>query len=137
MKVFCLLLIILSFFSCKDESVGPLVDGEYSGKFYYGSMFGGMQEAGASVKISNGRYESVGNSNRVPAGGSGILSVVDKTTFAFSDENVWTADFDWNLILNGKYSFEVKGDSLFLDKKFEGNGGINPPVIRYKLKRLK
>jgi hypothetical protein len=132
-----LALVSFTILSCKEESVQPIVDGEYAGKFYYGSMFAGTQEAAANVRIEKGRYTSAGNSNHIPAGGSGKVGRVDDNTLLFSDENAWTANFDWNLILDGKYSFEVKGDSLFLDKEFDGNGGFNPPVLRYRLKRLK
>jgi hypothetical protein len=136
-KMVFLLFVYFAISSCKEGNVQPSLDGEYVGKFYYGSLFGTTQEGAASVKIANGRFQSVGNNSRIPAGGSGAVSVVDSNTVLFSDENVWTANFDWALVLNGKYSVNVKDDSLFLDKKIEGNGGINPPIIRYKLKRLK
>lgn len=136
-RILLIAFVLTSILSCKEGEISPNIDGEYSGTFYYGTLYGTIQEAPAQLSIKNGRFSMPGTANRLPAGGKGSFAINDKNNIVFSDENVWTADFNWALILNGKYSFETKSDSLNLNKISEGNGGINPTVIYYKLKRLK
>ncbi|WP_159023591.1 hypothetical protein [Formosa sp. L2A11] len=56
-------------------------------------------------------YISSGNENNFPAGGSGSFNS-NVTTLEFFDENFWTANFDWDLILNESYDYTKTGDSL-------------------------
>jgi hypothetical protein len=93
----------------------PLLNGTYSGTFIvnYGS---GIQEGPFQLEIKDNSYRCSGNENRLPAGGSGTFSF-GQNEIVFQDENMWTADFDWNLILNGSYSLVQMDDTLSLTKK--------------------
>ena len=68
----------------------------------------------ATVKLHrNGQFNCSRDTNNIPAGGSGTFTkTADK--MAFKDINYWTADFDWNLILNGEYNFSLDGKNLKL-----------------------
>ncbi len=134
-----LLILLLSgflFTSCEKESVETLQikDGTYTGTFTKVNndplAFALNVTAPTSVTINGDNYTSTGNPNRIPAGGSGKFTV-NSSTINFSDKNIWTADFDWNLILSGEYKTEIKGDSLFLSKK----SGYN--LYSYRLGRAK
>ena len=75
-----------------------------------------------TLVFENGRYTCSGNPDRIPAGGSGTYSI-DNGKITFVDENFWTADFDWNLILGGQYDYQFDGKNLkiYADKNVVGH----------------
>jgi hypothetical protein len=113
MKIILTLLITALFFqSCSKIS---LPNGSYSGRFLMES--GTISNEGIfQLEILDNNFHCTGNVNRMPAGGSGTFSM-SNNEIAFQDENMWTADFDWNLILNGSYSTSQEGDTLILVKE--------------------
>lgn len=133
-------MILLALGSCSDEQVKPL-EGKYSGDFY--SMYPGYpslrkSEIKVSLQLDGENYSSSGSPGRFPAGGSGTYSIKGKGQIEFQDKNAWTADFDWNLILNGKFDYKIKGDSLILTRYFKPCSecsAVQPPYI-YRLRRL-
>lgn len=102
----------------KDEL--NIMDGTYTGTFTvrYSS---GTQTGPTTLNLQDGKFSCQGNPNRIPAGGSGTF-FADSKTITFQDENVWTADFDWNLILSGQYNYTFNGKKLkiFADKNQVG-----------------
>lgn len=127
-------LAIILFSSCdKDDEVARL-SGQYTGTFISWNNDPAVDSyiltGNTSITFSGQEYTSTGNPDRVPAGGSGIFEVNDDVA-KFSDKNVWPANFDWQLILNGEYELKIKSDSLFLTKHI----GYNH--YQYKLKRSK
>jgi hypothetical protein len=68
-----------------------------------------------TVKFSGNTFQSTGNSNYIPAGGEGKFTV-QGNQIIFTDQNVHTANFDWNLVLNGTYDSQIKTDTLVLEK---------------------
>ncbi|OEK04837.1 hypothetical protein [Roseivirga misakiensis] len=100
--------LLVSCFSCsnKDENPDSFPDGTYMGNFTVDYANGNSYTNPVSITFISGEYYSTANVNRFPAGGSGDYNI-SNGTIEFTDENIWTADFDWNLILHGKYSIEV------------------------------
>ncbi|HKK87622.1 MAG TPA: hypothetical protein VJ917_02150 [Saprospiraceae bacterium] len=103
---------------------------------YYEGVFiltekGSKKEGLASLRLRDSTYQSVGQQSPVPAGGSGTWEVQD-TALVFRDKNIWTADFDWHLILDGRYRYELNRDSLIL-QTIKPNGN----TYTYRLKRMK
>ena len=85
-------------------------DGVYSGIFTV--TYASEKRSGTTtVVLKNGRFTCSGNPDRIPAGGSGSFTTKNDTII-FNDENFWTADFDWNLILSGRYNFIYDGKKL-------------------------
>jgi hypothetical protein len=122
-------IIVLTAWVTLSCNKAPLPNGAYSGRFIvdYGS---GVQEGPFKLEIKDNTYSCSGNENRIPPGGSGTFSV-GQNEIVFQDENMWTADFDWNLILNGSYTLAQKGDTLSLTKvqgqaKYVYKIGIKP-----------
>lgn len=113
--------------NCQKEDI-DLQGGTYAGTFTvtYGSE---TQTGQTTLELENGNFTCSGNSNRIPAGGSGTYSF-DKDKITFNDENLWTADFDWNLILSGEYNYTFDGKKLkiFADKNDVG-------IYRYDLEK--
>ena len=139
-KIILLLSAAILLTSCsKDET--KLLMGEYSGAYYYEAYnMRAPEKSGSPVflKLEKGNtFESNGLSNRRPAGGSGDYEILSNNTVEFTDRNYWTADFDWNLILNGRFTYELKEDSLILTRYVEPcpNCIVKPSSYQYRLKR--
>ena len=98
--------------SCRKNE--EKIQGTWSGIFtaeYASNSYSGE----VTVVFDNGNYTCSSGTNRIPAGGSGKYNVKG-LNIEFEDENIWTADFDWGLILNGKYNFELTSKHLTLRK---------------------
>ena len=73
-----------------------------------------------SVTLSGKGYQSTANSNYAPAGGQGTYTA-KRNEIVFTDTLFRTANFDWNLVLNGSYKVTRKADSVHLVKKIGYN----------------
>ncbi len=81
----------------------PVDNSTYVGTFTV-TYSSGSQSVPVTLTLKDGKY---GCSTR----GSGTyLTHEDKITF--KDENFWTGNFDWNLILNGQYDYSLEGKKL-------------------------
>jgi hypothetical protein len=112
---------ITTFLSSCNRNDLNIKDGTYKGTFTV-TYSSGTKSGQTILELKDGKFASSGNTNRIPAGGSGTFSPENKK-ITFNDENPWTADFDWNLILNGKYDYAFDGKKLNLsaDKNGAGN----------------
>jgi hypothetical protein len=125
---------------CTDKLTVSALNGTYTGQFYYlepGKSSNDLVTAPASISFSDKHYTSQGQPNRIPAGGLGTFEIEENDLLNFREQNVWTANFDWGLILNGKYTYEIKGDSLILDRYIEPcpSCTMTPGTYQYRLKR--
>ncbi len=113
-------LISIFLLSCK-KGKGEIKEGVYKGTFTV-TYSSGKQTGQTTLELKNGKYTCNGNSNGIPAGGSGTYSF-NKNKITFIDENFWTADFDWNLVLSDQYSYKFDGKRLkiYADKNNVGN----------------
>ncbi|MFA6947037.1 MAG: hypothetical protein WC220_14160 [Pedobacter sp.] len=136
--------ILLSSVSCSDKLNLNLLDGNYTGHYYHagpGETKIIKSQNTISVSLSGKEYTSSGEASRIPAGGAGELNLIDKEEANFTDKHAWTADFNWNLILNGRFIYELKNDSLILTRKFEIcktcaiKPGMMPGLYQYRLMR--
>lgn len=140
--------IVISFFliitllgACSEKLNLVILDGTYKGFFYFIPPGGGQPTKSAeeiSLSLSGNTYTSSAGTGRIPAGGSGKFMAQQNNKLQFTDEQVWTADFDWNMILNGNYRYELKSDSLILTRNFEICSGCNTlnGTYQYRLKRI-
>ena len=105
---------------CDKDDIN-VEEGTYKGTFTV-TYSSGTQTGQTTLELKNGKFSCSGNSNRIPAGGSGTYSF-DNGKITFNDENLWTADFDWNLILSGQYDYTFDGKKLKIsaDKNDVGN----------------
>jgi hypothetical protein len=113
--------LIATLLSGCDKDDVSIKDGTYKGTFTV-TYISGTQTGQTTLELKNGKFSCSGNSNRIPAGGSGTFSS-DNNNITFNDENGWTANFDWNLILSGKYNYTYHRNRLkiFADKNGVGN----------------
>jgi hypothetical protein len=113
-------LMAILLYSCDKDDLN-IKEGTYKGTFTV-TYSSGTQTGRTTLELKNGKFSCSGNSNRIPAGGSGTYSL-DNGKITFNDENFWTADFDWNLILKGQYDYSFNGKKLKIsaDKNGVGN----------------
>ena len=114
---FLLAAVFLIATSCNKKNQEPS-EGSYSGTFtveYNGNPpFGSATTESGPVTLhllENNNFHCTSNPDRYPAGGAGSYSV-NNNEINFEDQGIWTADFDWNLILNDAYSYTFDGENL-------------------------
>ena len=102
----------------KQQQSTPIPVGSYSGRFIYDNTLAlvpNHHESKVTVTFDGVNYTSSGGANRYPAGGSGSYTT-GNNQITFNDINVWTADFDWGLILSGNYNYHYEGDTVVITK---------------------
>ena len=117
-------------FACKKDDTKNF-NGNYTGTFrtlVQGKLV--MSDFDVSLQarqfnVTKGDYKENGTFQR---------SQTNQLTF--TDQLVRTADFNWNVLLNGTYTTEVKGDSLILTK-YPPTGPLALPAYNYYQYRLK
>jgi hypothetical protein len=124
---FYFIVLAISFISLKcTKNTELTLTGKYVGTFSVTYSNSTMTGNATINFIDSGHYNSTGNPNHVPAGGSGTYSM-SNNKIVFKDINFWTADFDWNLILTGQYDYTFDGKNLriFADKNNVGHYEYN------------
>ncbi len=138
-KLIVLFSVSLSLFSCSKNKEPELLNGHYSGSYYYPSS--NVSQPVKSVNVVNlhldkgNTYNSSAFLDRKPAGGSGEFKVLRNNLVEFTDKGYWTAEFDWGLILNGRFTYDIKGDSLILTRQCLQCSSL-PSFYQYRLKRI-
>lgn len=128
-RILYLAVLALSFSACKKDNARSTFSGTYVGTFRT-IVDGKMTSSEASIVFRGNQYQSL------KGRGSGKFALVDKMV-RFTDENVWTADFDWGTVLNNDYQYETKGDSLILDKMIPYHPNLAYNYYQYRLKRIR
>lgn len=124
-KTVLITILAISFNACENDvnNDNESLNGDYTGIFTVEYSVGGdtfSNPVNLSFNSEN-NYQSSGNDNFIPAGGSGTYEKTT-TTINFSDNNVWTANFDGNLILNGEYNYTINGNELIISANKNGVG---------------
>jgi len=96
----------------------PVEEGIYTGTFtvrYASSVperwLWESKSGKTTLELKEGKYTCTGNRDFIPAGGSGNYSI-NGSKIKFEDVKYWTANFDWNLILDGEYDYRFDGKHL-------------------------
>ena len=106
--------LLLSCDDSADELVIPVLNGAYEGTFTVEYLANGQTFSNpVTVNFSGDSYSSTSGADRFPAGGNGTFEMGENSV-TFSDENFWTADFDWNLILSGEYTVTETDTQIIL-----------------------
>ena len=99
------LLIIL--YSCDKTETQPYLDGRYIGIFHRT----GMDTALINILFDGSRFEGSSNRQNYPAICSGSFRLEENSIF-FTDSCMWTANFDWSLILAGSYNINTSDGTV-------------------------
>lgn len=105
--------------SCKKEkNKGIQLSGTYKGIFYRESV---IKHDTSQVTLNfNGNNFNGGSSiDLYPAVCNGTFSV-NSNKATFTNACFWTANFDWSYILNGEYQISTSGDTLRIERGYDG-----------------
>jgi hypothetical protein len=122
MRIFLLAAgLAIAVFSCKksNNSCAPLIpDGTYKGTFQRETATGGSSST-VSITVSGNNWTGKSETPEYPALCAGSFKLSGKS-IDFQNACIWTADFDWSLILNGSYNFFIKGRELKIWRDYNG-----------------
>ena len=113
------LLLLVAFIAC-ERSISLTVDKTYSGTFYTKNLPNDYAPTPFTLTLEKGKYIFTPLENSPMKPSSGTYIIKDKLVY-FHDENMWTADFDWNLIFTGDFYISETGKEITLTKKREDN----------------
>ncbi|RLJ72897.1 hypothetical protein [Pedobacter alluvionis] len=131
MKVqICILLfaLILSLGCKKTTNINVLQDGNYTGVLVITNSVKSVPETRPiSISLRDGKFNITPSADTKlkPSGGKGTYSF-KKGIGYFEDAGVWTADFDWNMVLNGEYDIRSSGVDLTLRKRLNAKTDLSP-----------
>lgn len=125
-----MLSLVTTLFACsKSAADNPYFpDGIYTGTFQRMHQENSPL-ASVTINFNFPDWTGASNINHYPALGNGTFKYVNDA-LTFENGSVWTADFDWTLILKDSYIDRIKGDSLIFIKSYS-NGWVDV----YKLKK--
>jgi len=113
-----ILLITLITVSCSKNQDNQSPQGTYTGTFQ--RITGGMGDTvHVSVSLVGNVFSGMGGRDYYPSICSGTFSLNGEQA-DFKNSCFFTANFDWSLILNGKYTFNSKDDSLVITRDYNG-----------------
>lgn len=118
--IFIIWILIISNTSCEKSHNDKIPDGVYIGTFQRQLAFGGGDIAQITISFSSNTYSGVSDKPRYPAFCDGTYNI-EKQKIIFVNACVWTADFDWSLILSGEYNFTLIGKLLVITRSFLGS----------------
>jgi len=105
---------LLILYSCESDRTYNLKipDGTYFGTFQRKHAFGlGDGTATVSLIFSSNTWTGQSDKTNYPALCHGTYKI-ENNKIIFTNLCVFTADFDWSLILSGDYDFSLSSDSL-------------------------
>ena len=120
--------LILSLGCKKSTTVDVLLDGNYTGVLVITNSARSVPVTRPiSISLQDGKFNITPSSdaNLKPSGGKGTYKFKNGIG-SFTDEGFWTADFDWNMILNGEYDIRSSGIDLTLRKRFTAKTDLSP-----------
>lgn len=84
------------------------IRGDYTGTFERNGEISNVD-----LQFNNRQFTGTSEIPKFPAICKGKFSINGNLIF-FSNECAWTAEFDWTLILNGEWAYQLIGDTLIL-----------------------
>lgn len=112
------LILFLTYISCEREP-DRIPFGTYVGTFQRQNAFGGGEISNVMITFSMYSWTGESDKSKYPALGDGSYSLYkDKVTF--NNASVWTAEFDWSLILSGDYKIFINNDQIKISREYSG-----------------
>jgi len=113
MKNLILIASLIILIACdSDEQIDrKLPNGVYVGTFQREYVWADSDTANITITINSNEWSGNSDIEKYPALCHGTYSIIGDTII-FQNECVWTADFDWSLILDGKYILEGTGNLI-------------------------
>jgi hypothetical protein len=126
MRSLVLFVCILSFICCKKNSdpVSVIPGGVYKGSFQRQTMTGDktadvtIQFSDSTFKVLEAGIAGYAGTHPYPIIGTGSYAAVDKGRLHFLNYGVFTAEFDWTVILAGDYRVTLSGKTLEIARDY-------------------
>ncbi len=115
-KIILSFVIILGLGCSKSTTNHNVLEGTYKGTFKRNTS---SVVSNVTINLSGINFSGTSDVSRYPAISMGNYQLLNDT-IQFNDASIWTADFDWRLILNGEYKITRKDDSLFISRTYNG-----------------
>ena len=111
-KILLLIGIMFMTLACNNDDENPQseINGEYVGIFERNGNTSNVE-----LNINNGIYSGESDTVKFPAICNGNYSV-SSNLIMFQNECIWTAEFDWTLILSDEWNYDLNGNTLILTK---------------------
>ena len=120
MRTFGLLLLMSVLVSCEDD--GFIISEDYNdtvvfeGVFFRSSPTAKYMTSDVSISFKQNTFIGTSSEDKYPAICEGTFTI-NNGIIDFENSCVWTADFDWTLILSGKWFIDGDQEGLTLVKR--------------------
>jgi len=124
-----LFVLFLALLSCEERDLNgndEFLLGTYKGEFFRLSPLSKPRASNVILNFTPNSFSGSSDEAKYPAICHGTYHI-SGNEIEFIDECPWTAEFDWTLILSGKYKIRIEGDKLEMWKEVDGN------IDRYEL----
>ncbi|HEY0652755.1 MAG TPA: hypothetical protein VGD65_06490 [Chryseosolibacter sp.] len=114
---------LLLAFACADHNQRFEFNGTHTGSFYRTRDNVRVIEADVSLSFEDGKFSGVNKEgNNEPAICRGTYTLSGREIY-FGNECMFTANFDWTLILAGKFTVTETDDTIILAKEIDARNG--------------
>ena len=131
------ILTFLFFLSCEKEEINneKFPDGTYIGTFQREPVWSEGATASITLTFSSNKWSGSGEREKYPALCRGTYSIKGDTII-FENECPWTAEFDWSLILSGKYLLTKTRDTIEFSRNYR-SATSDTHIDKYKIHKEK
>jgi len=123
-KTTFLSLAFLVLISCeREESVNTITmipDGTYKGTFQRELVWSASRTANIELIFTSNQWSGSSDIEKYPAFCHGTYSI-NKDTIIFVNQCFWTAEFDWSLMLAGKYVLKPSGNTIEFSRDYRSS----------------
>jgi len=120
---------------CKkeEETTNRIIEGHYKGTFQRELVWEELETANVTFTFESNEWSGSSDNYKYPALSHGTYSIIGDTII-FNNGGFWTTEFDWSLILSGKYSLIVDGDRVEFkrDYRFASSGAYIDRYVLYR-----
>ena len=113
-KILIIVTLLFVLISCSknvaEAEIPQNTNGNFIGIFERNGVTSNVQ-----LNLTSGTFNGQSTTQKFPALCNGTY-IITSNTITFEDKCVWTAEFDWTLILNGEWNYVMNGNILTLTK---------------------
>ena len=117
----------------EEETTNHIIEGHYKGTFQREWVWADSETANVTFTFSSNEWSGSSDNYKYPALSHGTYSIIGDTII-FNNGGLWTTEFDWSLILSGKYVLSVDGARVEFTKDYR-SATSDTYIDRYVLYR--
>lgn len=121
-NLFKLVVIAFLFAACTDTDTSTRLQGKYEGVFYRVTNNVKGESSNVTLNFSDDRYTGTSSIVKYPALCEGTFAPSSEEIH-FRNTCIWTAEFDWTLILDGTFKVTRTADEIILSKEINAANG--------------